>query len=114
MPPLTTVDPSASAHTSAVTWTDASVVGDRTLDVFYVANAKGCRRLTNVRVAESVDTVTITLYEGADPGDSQPCPDAGVLARVRVPLASPLGRRGLVDGAPPSPEPRPLRRPTAS
>jgi hypothetical protein len=92
-----------------VTWTNATVVGERGLDVYYVASADTCRRLANVRLAETATAVTITVYEAGLPGAPDTCSTVGFLARVRVSLRAPLGGRALLDGAAPSPEPRPLR-----
>lgn len=103
------MDPRATVRPTAVTWTNAAVVGERGLDVYYLASADTCRRLANVRVAETATAVTITVYEAGLPGGPGTCATIGFLARVRVPLDAPLGGRTLLDGALPSPEPRPVR-----
>lgn len=109
-PPLTTVDPKPLVDPQKITWQSAVRVDDKTLDVYYVGNAAGCRRLANVRVAESATTVTITLYEGTDPARAQEaCPGAGVQARTRVALDAPLAGRKLIDGGATPPAERPLR-----
>jgi hypothetical protein len=109
LPSLRAVDPRATVRPRAVPWTNAAATGERALDVYYVASADTCRGLANVRVAETAATVTVTVYEAGLPGAPDTCSTVGFLARVRVPLRAPLARRALLDGAPPSPEPRPLR-----
>ena len=92
-----------------VTWQSADRVDDHTLDVRFVANAAGCRKVGNVRVAESAARVTITVHEGAVPAPAgQVCPDAGMLARFRVRLDGPLASRGVADGAVTPPADRPV------
>ena len=109
-PPLATIDPNPLTDPQKITWQQAVRIDDKTLDIYYVGNAAGCRRLANVRVAESATTVTITLFEGADPARAQEvCPGAGVNARTRVPLDNPLAGRQLIDGGVTPPAERPLR-----
>lgn len=109
LPSLHTVDPSATIRPAAVTWTNAARVGDRMLDIYYVASPETCRHLANVRIVETPTTVTITVYEAAFPGAPDICTSIGFAARVRVSLRAPLDGRALLDAAPPTPEPRTLR-----
>jgi hypothetical protein len=107
---LTSIDPSATGSPQKITWQHAVAVDPSTVDVYFVANATGCRRLANVRVAESSTAVTITLFDGTDPSRAREvCPGVGTNARTRVPLDRPLAGRELVDGGTTPPARRELR-----
>ena len=112
-PPLTTFDTRRLSDITTQPWSKAVVVDDRTVDVYYVADATGCVVLGNVRRSEAATSVTLTLFVGTRP-DSTPgtCIGPGLSARTRVPLATPLGDRTILDGgAVGTPEPRPVERP---
>ena len=99
-------------HPEPNPWQEARLVDARTLDVYYVGNAAGCLALSDVRVTETADVVTVTLSLGMRAevsGDS--CPLGGVDARTRVTLRAPLGERRVVDGGASSPAERPVVHP---
>jgi hypothetical protein len=85
------------------------MVGDRDLVVNYVASIERCRHLSDVRVAETTTSVTITIVEARFPGAPETCTLVGIDAHVRVSLRAPLDGRTLLDGALPTPGQRPLR-----
>ncbi len=91
------------ADTHAVNWTRAEPVGDGSvLRISYTAGVEPCSVLDRVEVAETGDTVTVTVVEGSDPAfPDAACIALGVLKAVEVPLAAPLGTRTVVDGATP-------------
>jgi hypothetical protein len=104
------VEPARLVAVGTTPWQYARAAGETTVDVYFLGSASGCRRLANVRVAETAATVTVTLFTGTPPERSaQPCPAVGVGARTRVPLRAPLGTRGLLDGSTRPPATRSLR-----
>ena len=59
-----------------------------------------CVAVDHVALAETSETITVTLYEGTPPSDVHgACPDLAVLQGVRVGLQSPVSGRTIVDGA---------------
>ncbi|HVF04288.1 MAG TPA: hypothetical protein VNA20_05570 [Frankiaceae bacterium] len=111
-PPLTTPYPGRVVNAEALPWSRAVRVDDRTLDLYYDADASGCTVLSNVRVAESPSAVTLTLYVGSPRPTPGICTGGGVIARVRVPLSAPLASRPVLDGGTrPTPDPRPVATP---
>lgn len=73
---------------------------DRTLTVSYTTGVAPCYVLDHVDVAATATTVTVTLYQGHDPGSKGvACIDIGVFASVSEVLAEPLAGRRIVDGA---------------
>lgn len=73
---------------------------DRTVDVRFWSGIEPCAVLDHVDVAYGVQTVTITLIEGADPGAGLvACPDIAMLKQVTVALDQQLAGRRIVDGA---------------
>ncbi len=91
------------ADTHPVNWTRAEPVGDGSvLRISYTAGVEPCSVLDRVEVAETADTVIVTVVEGSDPAfPDTACIALGVLKAVEVPLAAPLGDRTVVDGAGP-------------
>jgi hypothetical protein len=82
------------AFTSATVRSD-----DRTVDVRFWSGVEPCSVLDHVDVAYGTHTVTITLYEGSDPGAGMvACPDIAMLKQVTVPLDQALAGRRIVDG----------------
>jgi hypothetical protein len=58
-----------------------------------------CMGVDHVDVDETPDTVTVSVYQGTPPSlAGSACPEIAMLMAVRVPLASPLGGRPVVDG----------------
>lgn len=110
LPPLATVYQGTLRALGSVPWQEARRVGDVALDILYFGSPVECRRLANVRVAETPDHVTITVYEGMVPAKTgEVCPAIAESARVRVTLTEPLGSRRLLDGhaTPPAERPAP-------
>lgn len=109
-PPLTAVDPGPLLSSQNITWQNATRIDESTVDINFVANASGCRRLAEVRVVQSASAVTVTLLEGVVPARAaEACPGVGTLARTRVWLGAPLGGRRLLDGGVNPPVAREIR-----
>lgn len=81
---------------------DKVVVGDddRTLTIFFWSGVEPCYVLDHVDVAETPDTITITLFQGNDPsaGDVA-CIEIAELKKVVVQLDAPVAGRAIEDGA---------------
>lgn len=108
LPPLATVYEGALRAVGSVPWQEARRVDDAALDILYFGSPVECRRLANVRVAETPDHVTITVYEGMVPAKAgEVCPAIAESARVRVTLTEPVGTRRLLDGHATPPAERP-------
>lgn len=79
----------------------ATPVGDGTrLEVRFWGGVAPCFVLDHVKVDETPEAVTVTLFAGSDP--TQPdvvCIEIALLMAVRVPLAAPLAGRPVHDGA---------------
>lgn len=112
-PPLSVVETGNLSGVGTVPWQFAVRVDDRTLDIRYIGSKDRCRVLANVRVKESASEVTITVYLGTPPDHAvNTCTSTvGIPARTRIPLASPLGDRRVIDGATRPPEERDVRNP---
>ena len=68
--------------------------------VFFWSGVEPCYVLDRVEVEYGADAVTITLFEGHDPGAGDvACIEIGVFKRVIVALDEPLAGREIVDGA---------------
>lgn len=82
-------------------WETAERVGDgTTLLVSYWSGVEPCAVLDRVEVEETPDSVTVTLFQGADPrARTQVCIEIAEYRAVEVDLAAPLGDRPVVDGA---------------
>lgn len=89
-------------------WSATFLPDGRTMDVAYLATDDDCRRLTEVRVAETSTAVIVTVIEATPAGQSSsyPCPSRGVTAKARVVLPHPLHGRRLLDGSTTPPEER--------
>ena len=100
-PALTVPRPGDLVGLYSASWQHATYVDPWTFDVHWTAGVDECFRLSEVRVAETATTVTVTLVVGSPrpPAEGQVCPAIGVNARTRVTLAAPLRERRLVDGA---------------
>ncbi|MGQ0669627.1 MAG: hypothetical protein ACT4PO_08140 [Actinomycetota bacterium] len=85
----------------AVPWQRIDVGGDdRTLIVHFTSGVQPCFVLDHVQIDYGDDAVTITLYEGHQPGSEDlACPEIGIFKSVTVVLDEPLAGRTLVDGA---------------
>ena len=80
---------------------DSAAIGadDRTLTIDFVGGVEPCYVLDRVEVDYGVDAVTVTLYDGHEPGAGEvACIDIGILERVIVELDEPLDGRAIVDG----------------
>jgi hypothetical protein len=99
--PLIVVPRSGMDNVRPIRFTSATVgPDDRTVDVQFWSGVEPCSVLDHVAVAYGTDTVTITLFEGSDPGAGMvACPDLAVLKQVTVPLDQDLAGRRIVDGA---------------
>ena len=87
-----------------VRFTEATPVGDgRMLQVRFWSGK--CDGLDHLSVEEGNTQVKVTLFVGADPAQTGPCPQLAVLRAVDVQLSRPLGDRKIVDGAPPGSRP---------
>lgn len=85
-----------------VRFAGATPVGDgRILQVRFWSGT--CDGLDHLSVQESNAQVEVTLFVGADPAQTGPCPQLAVLRAVDVQLSRPLGDRKIVDRAPPGP-----------
>ncbi|GII30736.1 hypothetical protein [Planotetraspora mira] len=84
-----------------VPWISATPTDDgKALDVVWWSGVEPCNMLDRVEVAETADTVAVTLWEGHD--RRQPdavCIDIAIQKQTRVRLPAPLGDRKVVDGA---------------
>ena len=81
---------------------DTAKVGDddRTVTVDFVTGVAPCSVLDHVDVSYGADAVTITFFEGHDPGAGiVACPAIAVFERTIVTLDQPLDGRVIVDGA---------------
>jgi hypothetical protein len=69
------------------------------LTIMFVSGIEPCAVLAHVDVAYGTRTVTVTLYEGHDPGAGDvACPEIGVFKEVTLDLTEPLGERTVKDG----------------
>jgi hypothetical protein len=82
-------------------WDDADVSADgRRVTISFVSGIEPCAVLDHVDVDYGAGAVTVTLYEGHDPGAGDvACIDIGVFKSVVVDLNEPLGDRTVRDGA---------------
>ena len=89
------------ANVRSIAFSSAAVRPDgRTVDIRFWSGVEPCSVLDHVDVAYGTDTVTITLFEGADPTAGMvACPDIAMLKQVTVPLDQELAGRRIVDGA---------------
>jgi hypothetical protein len=73
---------------------------DRTLTVTFTTGVEPCYVLDHVYVVSTATAVTVTLYQGHDPGSKGvACTDIGIFASVSQALDEPLAGRRIVDGA---------------
>lgn len=106
--PLVEVERTPLRDPEPVRWQYARPAAGDAVDVYFLTG--GCVALANARVAESRDTVTVTLFQGSLPArPTRLCSAVGTEVRTRVPLRAPLGERRLLDGATTPPEPREVR-----
>jgi len=101
-PTLTPITPVPGTRERTVRWTSAGQADDgRTLLLDVAIGGPPCDVVTAVDVAESADSVRITVYAGATTPASctRGIPARIGTVRVRAPLAQPLGLRTLLDGA---------------
>lgn len=84
-----------------IRWEQADVAADdRTLTVQFTTGVEPCFVLDHVGVQFSASTVTVTLYQGHDPGSKGvACIDIGIFASVTVVLDQPLAGRKIADGS---------------
>lgn len=88
------------ADVHARTWESAEVQSDDvTVQVKYWTGVEPCHVLDRVEVREDAMTVTITLYEGSQPGFDGACTAQAVERWTKVKLSAPLKGRVIVDGA---------------
>jgi hypothetical protein len=83
----------------------ATPIGDETaLDVRFWGGVEPCFVLDGAAVAETAETVTVTLTAGYDPArPGVACIEIALWMSVEVRLAAPLGGRAIRDGAAPDP-----------
>jgi len=80
---------------------DTATVGDddRTLTITFWGSVEPCSVLDHVDVHEGPSAVTVTVYQGSDPGGGDvACIEIAVLKQVTVTLDHALDGRDLVDG----------------
>jgi hypothetical protein len=84
----------------SIPWHRAQVFDHgRAVRIFFFGGARRCGGLNRVKVLGRRNTVTVTLYEGHDPGANY-CPVTKALEKkVDIRLRTPLRHRRLVDGA---------------
>ena len=99
--PLIVVPRSGMANIRPIAFTSATVRSDdRTVDVRFWSGIEPCSVLDHVDVAYGTDAVTITLFEGSDPGAGMvACPEIAMLKQVTVQLDQALAGRRIIDGA---------------
>lgn len=87
------------AGVRAVPWTRAKPRGNE-VTLVYWSGVEPCNVLDRVEVEETVESVTITLYEGHDPeAEDVACIELAVQKQTTVMLEDPVGGRELIDGA---------------
>ena len=69
----------------------------RAVDLFFWSGIEECYGVDRVDVRYATKTVTVTIYEGRDPG-AETCIELAVRKVVQVELDEPLGNRTVVDG----------------
>lgn len=79
-------------------WDRAEPTGPRTVRVEFYGGIEECEGLARVKVQETDETVTITLYTGRVP-TAETCIEIAVLKATTVELDSPLAEREILDGA---------------
>jgi hypothetical protein len=73
---------------------------DTVLRISYWSGVEPCNVLDHVEVEETADTVTVTVFEGHEPGSEDvACIEIAELKVTVVTLESPLGDRTVIDGA---------------
>jgi hypothetical protein len=89
------------ADVHPIRWEKTDVAeDDRTLTVQFTTGVAPCYVLDHVDVRSTDTTVTVTLYQGHDPGSKgMACIEIGIFASVTVVLDAPLAGRKIVDGA---------------
>jgi hypothetical protein len=82
-------------------WDSADVSADgMQVTIGFVSGIEPCAVLDRVAVDYGSKAVTVTLFEGHDPGAGDvACIDIGVVKSVTVDLTEPLGGRTVKDGA---------------
>ncbi len=71
---------------------------DRTVTVYYYSGVRECYGLDHVEVEYGEKKVTITLFEGRDPG-AEVCIELAQYFKTEVELSESLADRKIVDGA---------------
>jgi hypothetical protein len=107
--PLRVVSTAPAVEVRATAWSYARLVAPAALDIHYLAGMPDCDLLANVRVAESAEAVTVTVFSGMPADHPRSCGLVGVTARTRVTLRAPLGTRPVLDGHATPPAPREVR-----
>lgn len=75
--------------------------GERAVLVRFYSGVEPCAVLDHVDVAYGRKAITVTLFEGHEPGsEADVCIEVAEAKEVRVPLDEPLGGRDIRDGAP--------------
>ena len=82
-------------------WDSADISADGLhVTISFVSGIEPCAVLDHVDVSYGAKAVTVTLYEGHDPGAGDvACIDIGVFKKVTVDLTEPLDGRAVRDGA---------------
>ena len=89
------------ADVHPIRWEKADVAqDDRTLTVQFTTGVAPCYVLDHVDVQSTPSTLTVTLYQGHDPGSKGvACIDIAMFASVTVVLDQTLRGRTILDGA---------------
>jgi hypothetical protein len=80
-------------------WDSAKPIGPQQIRVGFYGGVEECEGLARVRVDETDQAVTITLFVGRVP-TAEVCIEIAVLKSVTVELDRPLEGRRILDGAP--------------
>jgi hypothetical protein len=80
-------------------WDRAKPIGPQRIRVEFYGGVEECEGLARVKVEETDQAATITLFVGRVP-TAEVCIEIAVLKSVTVELERPLGDRRILDGAP--------------
>jgi len=84
----------------AVGWDSVKPLDEDTVKVKFWSGVEPCNVLDHIDVTYEPKTVTITLFEGSSPSDTDTaCIEIALLKQTIVDLDEPLGGRKVVDGA---------------
>jgi hypothetical protein len=79
-------------------WDRVEVIDERTLRVLFYGGPEACVGIDHVAVSYATERVTVTLFEGKEPG-AEVCADIALSKEIQVDLDEPLAGRPILDGA---------------